>query len=235
MSDWAPKRFWTVTNVRPVENGFEIALDDRVLTTPGRTPLVLPTDAMAQLVAAEWEAQIEKVDPTAMPFTRMANSAIDRIGAQRPDVVDYIVGYAETDLLCYRAKGPAALIERQRVAWDPMLDWASEVFGARLIPTEGIMPIAQDQGALAKLSQEVEHHDDFGLMGLHDLVSLTGSLILGLAAARNVADAKDIWTLSLLDENWQIEQWGEDLEAANVASRKAKAFLAAHRFFHSAR
>ena len=235
MSDWAPKRFWSTATFREIDGGgHEILLDDKVLQTPGRNPLVVPTAALAELISAEWGVQEEKIDPTAMPFTRMANSAVERIGARRPEVVDYIAGYAETDLLCYRAASPRELVERQRKSWDPLLDWASDTLNARLFATEGIMPIEQSPDAVRRLKQVIDSHGDFGLMGLHDMVSLSGSLVLGLAAARDVLPPGDIWERSRLDELWQIEQWGEDEEAADVASTKAQAFMDAHRFFHAA-
>lgn len=236
MSDWAPKRFWRATRVEQVDGqGHQVLLDDRPLRTPGKAPLILPTAELANLLAQEWDAQTEMVDPATMPMTRMANSAIDRIGAQRDDVIGYIAGYGDTDLLCYRADHPEALIERQRQGWDPMLDWAELTYGARLRPTRGIMPIDQPPEALAVLRAAVEAWDDFGLMGLHDLVSLTGSLVLGLAATHRDQAPHDIWAVSRIDELWQIAQWGHDEEAADVASRKEAAFLAAHRFFHAAR
>jgi len=236
MADWAPKRFWDTAHiVEDGRGGHGVRLDARPLRTPNKTELTLPTRALAELVAAEWEAQGEHLDPATMPMTRMANSALDRIPAQREAVIDYIAGYGGTDLLCYRADHPEALIERQRAGWDPMLDWLAEAHGARLRPTRGIMPVDQPPAALAALRAAVAAHDDFEMMGLHELVSLTGSLVLALAATDRDRDAESIWALSRIDEEWQIEQWGEDEEAADVASTKRNAFLAAHRFFHAAR
>ncbi len=236
MSEWAPKRFWKSARVTDADGaGFAVWLDQRALKTPGRSDLVLPTRTLAELVAAEWDAQADTVNPWTMPMTRMANSAIDRIAARREEVVAYVAGYGETDLLCYRASGPAALVEAQTAAWDPILDWASKAFGARLVLAEGVMPVPQDDEALGRLRDEVAAHDDFCLMGLHELVSLTGSLVLGLAADRNLFPPDRIWDLSRIDENWQIAQWGEDAEAADVASSKREHFLAAHRFSQAAR
>jgi len=236
MSEWAPKRFWTAARVDEIAGGlFQVMLDDRPLRTPGRTPLALPTPGLAAIVAEEWNAQDEKVDPNVMPMTRMANSAIDRIGAKRGDVVAYIAAYGETDLLCYRADHPEALVARQKQAWDPLLDWAEATYGARLVPTRGIMPVAQSPDALEALRKPVAALDAFGLMGLHDLVGLSGSLVIGLAATIPGKSPEHLWDVSRIDETWQTEQWGEDDEASAAAHVKRNAFFDAHRFFHAAR
>jgi chaperone required for assembly of F1-ATPase len=234
MTEWAAKRFWTKTHVTEADQGFTVTLDDRPLRTPGRALLVVPSRALALELAEEWQAQGSRVDPSTMPITRMANSAIDRVGPRRAEVVEYVAAYGGTDLLCYRAEGPHALVGRQSEAWDPMLDWAERTLGARLAVTAGIMPVPQPPEALSRLTDHVAAQTDFGLTALHDLVSLTGSLILGLAACGTEFDARELWQCSRVDEAWQIEQWGPDDDAEAVAQRRFDAFLDAHRFFHSA-
>lgn len=234
MTEWAAKRFWTQTHVTEAAGGFSVSLDDRPLRTPGRALLVVPTRALALGIATEWQAQDGRIDPSSMPMTRMANSAIDRVGPRRAEVVEYVAAYGGTDLLCYRADGPQALVRRQAESWDPMLDWAARTLGAKLVTTTGVMPVAQSAEALSRLAGHVAGQTAFGLTAVHDLVSLTGSLILGLAASEPEFDAKDLWRRSRVDEDWQIEQWGPDDDAEVVARRRFDAFLDAHRFFHSA-
>ncbi|MEO0866013.1 MAG: ATP12 family chaperone protein, partial [Pseudomonadota bacterium] len=123
MSEWAAKRFWTDVSVVADENAFTIKLDDRPVRTPAKRALVVPTEAMARRIADEWQAQSEAIDPKSMPWTRSANAAIDKVALQRDEVKEYLAGYADTDLLLYRAESPDALVERQRVQWDPVLDW----------------------------------------------------------------------------------------------------------------
>ncbi|MGR3434979.1 MAG: ATP12 family protein, partial [Shimia sp.] len=139
MSDWEAKRFWTTTATEPVPGGWQIALDGKPVRTPFKSPLVLPTPALAAMVAAEWDAQGEVIDPLSMPATRAANSAIDKVAPQRAAVAAHLAEYGETDLTCYRAEAPPALVEAQARAWDPLLDWAAERYGARLRPTTGVM------------------------------------------------------------------------------------------------
>ncbi|MBZ8118434.1 ATPase [Roseovarius sp. LXJ103] len=234
MSEWRPKRFWETAHVAEAEGGFEVLLDTRPVRTPAKAALRVPTRAMAEAVAAEWDAQIEKVDPASMPVTRSVNAAIDKLSIQRAEVADMIAGYGDTDLLCYRAESPQELVERQASLWDPLLDWADSDLGARLRPVSGVMHTPQDVGALETLRQIVHGFDDFELTALHDLVGLSGSIVLGLAAVRGAQDIETLWDLSRLDEAWQAELWGTDDEAEEMAAIKREAFLHALRFFHLA-
>ena len=124
MSEWAMKRFWTAVSVSPEGEGFAVKLDNRSVKTPAKRALVLPTQAVADCVASEWEAQVETVDPASMPWTRSANAAIDKVATQRAEVIAHLADYAGSDLLCYRAEGPDSLVARQARAWGGLLDWA---------------------------------------------------------------------------------------------------------------
>lgn len=227
---WAARRFWREVTVEAEGEGFAVLLDGRRVRTPLKAPLALPTRAFAEAVAEEWRAQGEVVNPGAMPATRLANAAIDKVGASRAEVVAMLGDYGRTDLLCYRAEGPARLLERQRAAWDPLLAWAEEALGARLATGAGVMPVAQAEGDLARLRAAVDGLDDFALSAFHDLVALSGSLVLALAVAQGRLAPEAAWELSRLDEAFQIEEWGEDEEAAKAAEGKRGAFLDAARF-----
>jgi chaperone required for assembly of F1-ATPase len=233
MSDRKVKRFWKRTAIVPVGDGFGVELDGRRLKTPGKADLTLPSMAMAEDMAAEWDAQKDQVDPASMPVTRMANSAIDKVGPQHREVAEMLAGYGDADLLCYRAESPAELVARQADAWDPPLDWAEAELGVRLYARVGVMHVAQPEAALARLSDMVHRQSAFQLSAFHDLVSLTGSLILGFAATRGWRDADEIWRLSRLDEIWQEERWGVDDTAAAAADKRRSAFLDARRFFEN--
>ncbi|SFE30981.1 ATP12 family chaperone protein [Roseivivax sediminis] len=235
MSEWAAKRFWTAAEAVAQGAGHSVELDGRAVKTPSKAPLVVPSRAMAEAVAAEWRAQGERIDPMSMPVTRGANAAIDRVRVQHAEVADMLADYGDSDLLCYRAEAPAELVSRQAAAWDPLLDWAGDTFGARLSPRTGIMHEAQDPEALARLRREVHALDAFDLTAFHDLVSLSGSLVIGLAAERGAHDPEALWAASRIDETWQEELWGADEEAADVAAKKRGAFLDAVRFLALAR
>ena len=231
MSDWKPKRFWTAASVAPVEGGFTVLLDGRGVKTPAKAPLVVPSEALARLIAAEWDAQVEKVAPETMPATRAANSALDKVAVQFDQVAEMLAEYGGTDLLCYRAEGPAELVARQAAGWDPLLDWASDRYGAPLVATAGVMFIAQPPGSLAALRHAVFDQTPFQLAALHDLIAITGSLILGLAVAEGRLSPDEAFDLSRIDEHWQIEQWGEDEEAAALEASKRQALHEAARFY----
>jgi chaperone required for assembly of F1-ATPase len=234
MTEWKAKRFWKNATVTEVSSGWQVLLDGRPIRTPSKSPMDLPTSEMAHAIAGEWDAQTDDIDPLSMPVTRSANSAIDRVATQHGEVADMLAAYAETDLLSHRAEGPDSLRALQDDGWDPLLDWAGERFGARLLVTSGILPIEQPKPALQRLSEVVHGTDAFRLTALHDLVGLTGSLVLGLAVAHGRLDTDEAWRLSRIDEDWQIAQWGADEEAAEVAARKFAEFLHARRFWELA-
>ena len=229
MSEWKAKRFWTAAAVTEDQQGFGIALDGRPVKTPAKRLLAVPTRALAQAIAEEWDAQEDKIDPRSMPFTRTANAAIDKVATQKPEVADMLAAYGDSDLLCYRAEAPEELVARQAEQWDPLLDWAEEELGARLQARSGVMHAPQSPDALNQLSKRVHAMDCFALAGFHDLVSLSGSLILGFAAAQDVKTPAEIWDISRLDEIWQAELWGADDEAEATAAIKKAAFLHAKR------
>lgn len=231
MSDWQPKRFWKTATAETCEAGFTVTLDGRPVRTPAKAHLTVPTMTMAKAIALEWDAQQDVVDPRKMPVTRGANAAIDKVRAQRTEVVSLLSEYGDSDLLCYRAAGPQELIERQAAAWDPILEWAVDSLGARLAVGEGVMHVAQRPEALRKLESQLAVLDDFSLAAAHDLISLSGSLVLALAVTHKKIAAQDAWLLSRVDEHWQIEQWGKDDEAEEAEAIKRTAFLDAARFY----
>jgi chaperone required for assembly of F1-ATPase len=231
MSGWKAKRFWKVTTVEAVDGGWTIRLDARPVKTPAKALLVVPTEGLARAIAAEWDAQQGEVRPETMPFTRAANSAIDKVAVQFSDVVDIVAAYGDADLLCYRATGPEPLIRRQADAWDALLAWAAEHLSAPLVPTAGVMHVAQDAAALRALATRVAAMTPFQLAAFHDLVALSGSLVLAFAVTEGRLDPEAAWHASRIDEDWQIEQWGEDEDAAAAAVVKHAAFVQAARFY----
>jgi len=231
MSEWAAKRFWKEAAVTGADTGFGITLDGRAVKTPAKVALIVPTRGLAQAITNEWNAVDVRIDPRTMPMTRSANAAIDKVAHQHAEVADMLAAYGETDLLCHRATTPEELVLRQSEEWDPLLDWADSALDARLTPTPGLMPSAQDAAALDRLRACVHAKDIFVLTALHDLVALSGSLVIGLAALDSTQDTERLWNTSRLDEAWQAELWGADEEAEEMAQIKHAAFLHAHEFF----
>jgi chaperone required for assembly of F1-ATPase len=172
-----------------------------------------------------------EIKPDTMPYTRTANSAIDKVAVQFDDVATMLSAYGGSDHLCYRATGPEPLVARQAVAWDPLLDWAAQALDLHLTVTAGIMHVAQPDAALARANTLVADLNPFQLAAFHDLVALSGSLVLALAVIHGRIDPETGWTLSRIDEDWQIEEWGADEDAAELTAIKHEAFLQAARFY----
>lgn len=207
------KRFYKSVSVAPATGGFEVHLDGRPIRSPAKALLVFPCEALAGGVASEWEAQDDKIDANSMPLMQLASTAVDLVPAKRDDIVGAVAAYAETDLLCYRAEHPQQLVERQAQAWQPLLDWATLRFDARLQICAGLMPKPQPPEALRALRTAVEAHDDWMLTALQTATGACGSLVVALALLEGRIDAAEAFDVSQLDETFQIEQWGEDAEA----------------------
>ncbi len=231
MSAWKAKRFWTASAVVAVYGGWTVQLDGRAVKTPAKTLLVVPTEGLAQAIAAEWDAQQGEIKPDTMPYTRTANSAIDKVTVQFDDVATMLSAYGGSDHLCYRATGPEMLVARQAAGWDPLLAWAAQSLDLHLTVTAGIMHIAQPEAALARANALVARLNPFQLAAFHDLVALSGSLVIALAVIHGRLDPQAAWSLSRIDEDWQIEEWGADEEAAELTAIKHEAFLQAARFY----
>ncbi|MHA1127927.1 MAG: ATP12 family chaperone protein, partial [Alphaproteobacteria bacterium] len=177
------KRFWKDVSIRPEASGFGVFLDDRQLKTPLKSSLLAPTKAVAEGIAAEWAAVEDKIDPSKMHLTRCANATIDKVVQEHAAVAAMLSEYGSTDLLCYRAGSPEELVARQAAAWDPMLAWIAQAHGVELLQIIGVMHQKQPPEGQAKLQAMTLAFDPWRMTALHDLVTISGSLILGLAVA----------------------------------------------------
>ncbi|PWR18011.1 ATP12 family chaperone protein [Zavarzinia compransoris] len=225
------KRFWKQAEAVETAGGFAIALDGKPMRSPAKRPLVVPTRALAEAIAAEWNEQPADFKAEALVLTRYANTAVDRVADLRPDVVAELAHYAGTDLLCYRAVEPDDLVARQAAAWDPWIEWAGRRFDLALRVTAGLMPIAQDAAVVARMAAALDRRADAELAALHTLVGILGSLVLALAVAEGELALDDAWQASRVDDDYQTEKWGEDAEAADRAARQRADLGHAHRFF----
>lgn len=230
-SEWKARRFWKTASIRQTPAGHEVTLDDRPLRTPGMSSLALPTAALAQAIAAEWDAQSDLIDPGTMPMTRSANSAIEKVTPQFHDVALMLAEYGGTDLLCYRAEAPATLVALQAQAWDPLIAWAATALNAPLRITRGVIPVPQEPAALMNMQAQVRALDCFGLTALHDLVTLPGSLVLGLAVIQGRIDADQAHAISRIDDEYQADTWGRDEDADAAAAGRLQAMRHAQRFW----
>jgi chaperone required for assembly of F1-ATPase len=208
------KRFYTKAEVREADGLHGLTLDGRPARTPGKRRLAARRRAVMLKVLEEWARQSETVDPADMPLTRLVNSAVDGVAETMEETRAEIVRYAGSDLLCYRAEAPESLAERQRAAFDPVLDWADEALGARFALAAGIVHVEQPAEAIEAVREAVERFDDpVALAALSAMTTLTGSAVLALAVARGRLTAEQAWRIAHTDEDFQIERWGEDDEA----------------------
>jgi chaperone required for assembly of F1-ATPase len=207
------KRFYEKATAAPHGDGFAVLLDGRVAKTPARRPLVVARLTLAEALASEWEEQRGEIHPATMPLTRIVNAAIDRVAGEAAAVLGDIVKYAGSDLVCYRASGPAGLVAAEDKAWSPILAFAWEVLGARFVLAEGLVHVAQNSEALAAIERALAPFDALTLTALHTVTTLTGSALIALALARGAISAEAAWQAAHVDEDWQMRQWGEDTTA----------------------
>ena len=199
------------------------------MKTPARALLRLPTCALAEAIAAEWDAQADTIDPRAMPLTGLANAAIDRVA---PDPATFAGGLAQfgaSDLLYYRAERPRRLVELQAAAWDPLLDWARRRFDVDFVLGSGVMPVDQPEATVRALAPAVAAYDPFRLAALSPLVTVGGSLIAALALAEGAVARDAAWTAVTIDEQFQLDEWGSDAEAEKALAARREDFDAGAR------
>lgn len=206
------KRFYKETAVDLGDGGHRILLDGKPMRTPAKAVLVVPTRALAEAIAAEWGEVPDKADINVshLPLTRLAATGLDRVTTQRTRVIEDTAKYAGSDMLCYRASQPETLGKRQQETWQPLLDWAAERYGARLVVVEGLAFVEQPADAVARLREAVSTHSDLALSALYNLTHISGSLIVALAVAEGHLAAADAFAAAQLDELYQVERWGED-------------------------
>ena len=223
------RRFYQRAEVEDADGEFRIVLDGRPVKTPARRTLAAPTRALAQALAAEWEAQRDVIDPAKMPLTRLANTIIDGVTDAPSAVAAEVNRYLACDLVFYRAPGPAGLVAWQAEAWDPVLAWVRETLGARFVLAEGIAFVAQPAHALAASSAAIPT-DPWRLGAMHAITTLTGSALIAIALSRGALSVDAAWAAAHVDEDWNMKFWGRDAlalerRAARFAEMQAAAIV----------
>ncbi|MFP3943681.1 MAG: ATP12 family chaperone protein [Alphaproteobacteria bacterium] len=235
MTAGGAKRFYRSVSVRDEEGGFAVVLDSRPVRTPAGNPLVLPERTLAQAVAREWDEQTDRIRAGRMPLTRLVNTALEQTAPRPEPVIERLAAFGETDLLCHRADFPDELVSRQQAEWQPMLDWAADALGVRLTPVAGIRALPQASESLHNLRRHLQALDPLNLTAAETAASVTGSVVLSLALAYGRLDAESAWRISRVDEDYQIEKWGEDAEALRQAGERRKVLDAAAAVFAALR
>ena len=224
------RRFWKSATISGADGNWTVQLDERPLRTPARAMLAVPTEALAQAIATEWNDSGQTIDPRAMPLTGLANAAIDRVAPAREAFARDLAKYAEADLTCYRADTPWPLVELQAENWDPLLAWARRRFDVDFRTTAGVLHVDQPQPTVDRLSHALAVLDPFRLAALSPMVTIGGSLIAALGVLEKAFTPEQAWEAVSVDERWQLEQWGSDAEAEAALANRRSDFLAAARF-----
>ena len=224
------KRFWKSAQTVEKENGWGVELDGRPLRTPARELLTVPTQRLAEAIAAEWNGVDEEIHPRAMPLTGLANAAVDRVSQDKQVFADGLAKYAEADLACYRAEGPRGLIELQAEHWDELLAWGRRRFDVDFRTTSGLLHVDQPSATVERLAHAVNALDPYRLAGLSPLITIGGSLLAALGVLEEAFAPDKAWEAVSVDDRWQLEQWGSDAEAEAALENRRADFLAAAQF-----
>lgn len=224
------KRFWTDVAIVDADGGYSVRLDGRPVRTPARELLRLPTPRLADAIGEEWRNVGESIDPRAMPLTGLANAAIDRIAPDPEGFARDLAKYAEADLTCYRAEGPATLVDLQEESWGALLAWARRRFDVDFCTTQGLLHVGQPQFTVDRLKGALLVLGAFPLAGMSPLVTIGGSLVAALAVLESAVSPAEAWSAVSIDERWQLEQWGSDAEAQAALHNRERDFLSAARF-----
>ncbi|ABC62358.1 ATP12 family chaperone protein [Erythrobacter litoralis] len=224
------KKFWKEVSVEQVDGGYQVALDGRGIRTQGKRPQIVQTAALAELLADEWRAQGKDIDPASFPHRDMADYAIDRIATAADDIPAKLIGFMETDTLCYRADPDEPLYKRQLDMWEPLVTAFEMREDIRVERASGIIHKPQPPESLAKLRARIDALDPFTLAALFATTSLSASLIIGLGTLEADADSETLWDAANCEEDWQVELWGDDFEAADRRARRKRDFLRAVEF-----
>ena len=230
MVEWAKKRFWETVSTVCVDGTslYKVYLDKRLLNTPNKKPLILPTKEMANHVVFEWESQGDKVDPLTMPYTRSANSSIDKVAPQIDEIRRLVTDYGDSDLICYRADRPKELVNRQEKVWSNLILWSASELNAPLNVFEGVVYSPQPTQSILEFKEKVSNLSIFQLCAFYDLVTISGSLVLSFSVIKNFLSLGNAWSACQVDEDWQQENWGiDEVESVRTLNRKTAFFHAA--------
>ncbi|MCX7359712.1 MAG: ATPase [Alphaproteobacteria bacterium] len=225
-----PRRFYKTASLSERDGGSGVALDSRTLRTPGGAVFVAPTRALAELCAAEWEAQGDFIVPASMPISQLAFATLDWTAKNRDQLADYVKGFGETDLCCHRADFPVDLVAAQAAVWDPVVRWAAEELNVSLPVVTGIVAARVDEETIARLRAHASALDDFHLTALSQATGLAGSALIGFAFVRRALSPEAAFEAAAFDNLWSLKRWGEDEEARVRLDRQRAEFEAIARY-----
>jgi chaperone required for assembly of F1-ATPase len=218
LSDAPARRFYASAAV--ADDGGGVMLDERRLRTPRGGVFAAPTRALAEAIAAEWNAQIDHILPASMPMTQLAFAAIDHTPARRDELADYVAKFGETDLVSHRAEAPAPLMGRQAMLWNPLVAWSAHDLGVILPVVTGVAPSPPDAESLETLRAHAAAADDFQLTALAQAAGAAGSAVIAFALLHGRLTPETAFAAAALDDLWCLENWGDDAEASARLDRQ---------------
>ena len=231
------KRFYNSAGVTEAEGGWQVTLDDRAMKTVKGSQQIVPTRGLAEMLAAEWEAQGEKIDPASFVIRDMADYAIDIVAPDHAATADKLVAYGDTDTLLYRADPDEPLYVRQQEVWEPIVAEFEQREGVELTRVSGIIHKPQADATIARLKARLGEVQAFELAAIETMTSLAASLLIALTASDTSEEeqAKKLWDAASLEEEWQADLWGRDEEAEERREKRTRDFLNAWKFLRAAR
>ncbi len=230
------KRFYKQVTTAAAGNGsWQVQLDGRAINTQTGSPQVVPSEALAMMLASEWERQDEEIDPKSFIFRDMADYAIDIVAKDRASAIGNVTKFSQTDTLCYRGDPADALYKRQQELWEPLVAACEARHAIAFTRVSGIMHNPQPPGTVERLHEVLEGLDDFTLSGMQTLTTLAASVIVALEALEDDADADALFAIANAEEDWQADLWGWDYEAEDRRKVRLEAFRHALDFVKAVR
>ncbi|XP_062508283.1 ATP synthase mitochondrial F1 complex assembly factor 2-like isoform X1 [Corticium candelabrum] len=209
LSTAALKRFYENVGIRKTSEGYAVALDGRVVKTPLRNELLVPSESLAVAIAAEWDAQWEKIQPSGMHLTSLCMTAIDKLSeTTRESQVSDILPFLQTDCSCFRVSEPDDFVKLQTDTWDPIIDWFQNKFDVKLKVSTGLLEAFQEIETMDRVRDVLMTYDPHVLLGVHSAVSSLSSLVIAMGLVGNFISVEKAVQAANLESEYQTKKWG---------------------------
>ncbi|XP_065098898.1 ATP synthase mitochondrial F1 complex assembly factor 2 [Paramisgurnus dabryanus] len=228
------RKFYENVSISQGEGGFEIILDKRKLKTPGGKLFTVPNEALAIAVATEWDAQKDTLKFYTMHLTTLCNTALDNPTQRtKHQIISAALKFLDTDTICYRVEEPPALVELQKNEWDPVLNWIEQRYNVVIGSSSNIMGPQIPQETKEIFHQHLNSYSFWSLTGLEYVIAQLKSLVLSFGVIDRHLTVEHAVLLSRLEEEFQIQHWGNvewahDYDMYELQARAAAGALFVH-------
>ena len=217
------KKFWKIVQVKKkLKNSFEILLDKRILKTPMQKDLIFSNYKIAKETALEWDIDEKEINTENMVFYGLISTAIDKISNDKVSYIENVLGFINTDLICYRADGPNELVDLQNNSWNPIISFIKKYIDVELKFFIGVMPSKQSLDIFNRLKTLINSFSDIEISALHRMTNLTGSIFISICILKGDVLKNEAFELSFLDELYQAKNWGIEEESLDKRDKIAK-------------